>query len=106
MIVRKSKLLFVLLFTSVALIYGQVYATPESIPAEPQASSPNNVSAAANESDVDKANATKIVGRSDAKQKDDPKHIKGLEFHRSLNGSAVFEVAFEENISGFFRLQN
>lgn len=29
------------------------------------------------------------------------KHIKDLEFHRSLNGSAVFDVAFEENISNF-----
>ncbi|MDE4942645.1 type IV pilus secretin PilQ family protein, partial [Francisella tularensis subsp. holarctica] len=29
------------------------------------------------------------------------KHIKNLEFHRSLNGSAVFEGAFVENISNF-----
>ncbi|MFV9925354.1 MAG: type IV pilus secretin PilQ [Francisella endosymbiont of Hyalomma scupense] len=43
----------------------------------------------------------KIVGREENKDKTINKHIKDLEFHRSLNGSAVFEVAFEENISNF-----
>ena len=98
MIFRKSNLLFVSLFTCMALVFGQVYAAPESMPTEPQASSPNYINADANEND---AKDIKIVGRSDAKQKDDPKHIKDLEFHRSLNGSAIFEVAFEENISSF-----
>ena len=101
MFFRKSNLLFISLFISVALVSGQAYAAPETAPTEPQSSSPNYVSADANESDADKVEATKVIGRSDAKQKDDPKHIKDLEFHRSLNGSAVFEVAFEENISGF-----
>ncbi|APC91816.1 type IV pilus secretin PilQ [Francisella opportunistica] len=41
----------------------------------------------------------KIIGREENKDKSSGKHIKDLEFHRSLNGSAVFEVAFEENIS-------
>lgn len=44
---------------------------------------------------------TKIVGRDENKTTNYSKHIKDLEFHRSLNGSAVFEVAFEENISNF-----
>ncbi|GMN88540.1 type IV pilus secretin PilQ [Francisella sciaenopsi] len=44
---------------------------------------------------------TKIVGRDENKATDYSKHIKDLEFHRSLNGSAVFDVAFEENISNF-----
>lgn len=43
----------------------------------------------------------KIVGREENKDKTINKYIKDLEFHRSLNGSAVFEVAFEENISNF-----
>ena len=43
----------------------------------------------------------KIVGREENKDKTIDKHIKDLEFHRSLNGSAVFEVAFEENIGNF-----
>ncbi|BCL53055.1 secretin [Francisella tularensis subsp. holarctica] len=43
----------------------------------------------------------KIVGREENKDKVTDKHIKDLEFYRSLNGSAVFEVAFEENISNF-----
>ncbi|QWU98588.1 type IV pilus secretin PilQ [Francisella salimarina] len=44
---------------------------------------------------------TKIVGRDENKTTNYNKHIKDLEFHRSLNGSAVFDVAFEENISNF-----
>lgn len=44
---------------------------------------------------------TKIVGRDESKTTNYSKHIKDLEFHRSLNGSAVFDVAFEENISNF-----
>ncbi|ALB01643.1 secretin [Francisella persica ATCC VR-331] len=43
----------------------------------------------------------KIVGREENKDKTIDKHIKDLEFHRSLNGGAVFEVAFEENINNF-----
>ncbi|AXA34736.1 type IV pilus secretin PilQ [Francisella adeliensis] len=43
----------------------------------------------------------KIVGRSEQKKSDFEQHIKDLEFHRSLNGSAVFQPVFEENISGF-----
>ncbi|AIT08585.1 secretin [Candidatus Francisella endociliophora] len=44
---------------------------------------------------------TKIVGREENERVNNEKHIKDLEFHRSLNGSAVFEVSFEENISSF-----
>ncbi|AEI36162.1 type IV pilus secretin PilQ [Francisella salina] len=44
---------------------------------------------------------TKIVGRDENKTTNYNKHIKDLEFHRSLNGSAFFDVAFEENISNF-----
>jgi len=44
---------------------------------------------------------TKIVGRDESKTTNYSKHIKDLEFHRSLNGSAVFDVVFEENISNF-----
>lgn len=44
---------------------------------------------------------TKIVGREENKKINDNKHIKNLEFHRSLNGGAVFEVLFEENVGGF-----
>lgn len=44
---------------------------------------------------------TKIVGREENIKNQTEKHIKDLEFHRSLNGSAEFEVAFEENISSF-----
>ena len=103
MFFRKNNLFFISLFTSVALVSGQAYAAPESASTEPQTSSPNYVSEDANESGVDKSEATKIVGREDSKPKDASKHIKDLEFHRSLNGSAVFEVAFEENISDFSR---
>ncbi|MBK2357298.1 type IV pilus secretin PilQ family protein [Francisella hispaniensis] len=54
-----------------------------------------------NQSQTSEQPAAKIVGREENKDKITDKHIKDLEFHRSLNGSAVFEVAFEENISNF-----
>ncbi|APD50436.1 type IV pilus secretin PilQ family protein [Francisella hispaniensis] len=54
-----------------------------------------------NQSQTSDQPAAKIVGREENKDKITDKHIKDLEFHRSLNGSAVFEVAFEENISNF-----
>ncbi len=101
MFFRKSNLLFISLFTSVALVSGQAYAAPESVSTESKASSSSHASADVGESGANKVEDTKIIGREDAKQKDDSKHIKDLEFHRSLNGSAVFEAAFEENISGF-----
>ncbi|MED7788939.1 type IV pilus secretin PilQ [Francisella sp. 19X1-34] len=44
---------------------------------------------------------TKVVGREQNKNINSEKHIKDLEFHRSLNGGAVFKVLFEENVSGF-----
>ncbi|AJC49127.1 type IV pilus secretin PilQ family protein [Allofrancisella guangzhouensis] len=44
---------------------------------------------------------TKIVGREENKQTSSRHHIKDLEFHRSLNGGAVFSVAFEENVGNF-----
>ncbi|QIV96019.1 type IV pilus assembly protein PilQ [Allofrancisella inopinata] len=43
----------------------------------------------------------KIVGREESKQILSRHHIKDLEFHRSLNGGAVFSVAFEENVGNF-----
>jgi type IV pilus assembly protein PilQ len=101
MFFRKSNLFFISLFTSVALVSGQAYAAPESASTESEVSSSNHASTDVGESGANKVKDTKIIGRGDARQKDDPKHIKDLEFHRSLNGSAVFEVAFEENISSF-----
>ncbi|KEI35915.1 type IV pilus secretin PilQ [Allofrancisella frigidaquae] len=43
----------------------------------------------------------KIVGREESKQTLTRHHIKDLEFHRSLNGGAVFNVDFEENVGNF-----
>lgn len=43
----------------------------------------------------------KLLEEKKRKIKTINKHIKDLEFHRSLSGIAVFEVTFEENISNF-----
>ncbi|MBK2267448.1 type IV pilus secretin PilQ [Francisella philomiragia] len=65
------------------------------------ADSQNNSQTPANQLQEAKSPETKIVGRDESKTTNYSKHIKDLEFHRSLNGSAVFDVAFEENISNF-----
>ncbi|AJI57146.1 type IV pilus secretin PilQ family protein [Francisella philomiragia] len=65
------------------------------------ADSQNSSQTLANQLQEAKPPETKIVGRDESKTTNYSKHIKDLEFHRSLNGSAVFDVAFEENISNF-----
>lgn len=65
------------------------------------ADSQNNSQTPANQLQEAKPPETKIVGRDESKTTNYSKHIKDLEFHRSLNGSAVFDVTFEENISNF-----
>ncbi|MEY8674015.1 type IV pilus secretin PilQ [Francisella philomiragia] len=65
------------------------------------ADSQNSSQTPANQLQEAKPPETKIVGRDESKTTNYSKHIKDLEFHRSLNGSAVFDVAFEENISNF-----
>ncbi|MBK2093470.1 type IV pilus secretin PilQ [Francisella philomiragia] len=65
------------------------------------ADSQNNSQTPANQLQEAKPPETKIVGRDESKTTNYSKHIKDLEFHRSLNGSAVFDVSFEENISNF-----
>lgn len=65
------------------------------------ADSQNNSQTPASQLQEAKPPETKIVGRDESKTTNYSKHIKDLEFHRSLNGSAVFDVAFEENISNF-----
>lgn len=65
------------------------------------ADSQNSSQTPANQLQEAKPPETKVVGRDESKTTNYSKHIKDLEFHRSLNGSAVFDVAFEENISNF-----
>ncbi|API86852.1 type IV pilus secretin PilQ [Francisella uliginis] len=92
MFFKKKKLLAIL------AIFGGVLGYDSSL-----AETTKNGSAAAKTNVPQKTQkpATKIVGREQNKNNNDVKHIKDLEFHRSLNGGAVFEVLFEENISGF-----
>lgn len=88
---RKNKLLTIFTILSGILGYDASLAETKE----------NDSSSTAEQATKPKQPETKIVGRSENEKQDYSKHIKDLEFHRSLNGSAVFEVAFEENISGF-----
>lgn len=91
MFFRKKKLLAILTILGGVLGYDSALAEATK-----------NASVTTNSNQPEKATTpeTKVVGREENKNIND-KHIKDLEFHRSLNGGAVFEVLFEENISGF-----
>ena len=89
---KKKKLLAIL------AIFGGVLGYDSSLA---ETTKDGSVAAKTNMPQKTQKSATKIVGREQNKNNNDVKHIKDLEFHRSLNGGAVFEVLFEENISGF-----
>lgn len=91
MFLKKNKLLVLLTFVGGVFSFDTLIADPTTDKASPQ----NTMS------QVTKTQQPKIVGRYEQKNKDFGHHIKDLEFHRSLNGSAVFQPIFEENISGF-----
>ncbi|MED7819100.1 MULTISPECIES: type IV pilus secretin PilQ [unclassified Francisella] len=91
MFFRKKKLLAILTILGGVLGYDSVLA---------EATKNGSVTTNSNQSEKATTPETKVVGREENKNTND-KHIKDLEFHRSLNGGAVFEVLFEENISGF-----
>ena len=88
MFFRKNKLLAVLTILSGVLGYDTALA-------ELSKNDPVN-----NTQKTEKP-GTKIVRREANKNINNNKHIKNLEFHRSLNGGAVFEVLFEENVGSF-----
>lgn len=90
MFFRNNKLLTVLTLFGGLLGYETSFADSQ-----------DSSQTSANQLQETKPPETKIVGRDENKTTNYSKHIKDLEFHRSLNGSAVFDVAFEENISNF-----
>ncbi|WP_150467456.1 type IV pilus secretin PilQ [Francisella sp. SYW-9] len=92
MFFRKKKLLTILTILGGVLGY-------ESSFAETTKKSPTTTSV--NPTQKTTQPQTKIVGRDQNKNINNEKHIKDLEFHRSLNGGAVFKVLFEENVSNF-----
>ncbi|KFJ42358.1 type IV pilus secretin PilQ family protein [Francisella philomiragia] len=90
MFFRNNKLLTVL------TLFGGLLGCETSF-----ADSQDSSQTSANQLQETKPPETKIVGRDENKTTNYSKHIKDLEFHRSLNGSAVFDVAFEEDINNF-----
>lgn len=91
MFFRKNKLLTIL------TMLGGVLGCEVSLADSKESSTSTTTNQAQNVSEPE----TKIVGREESREKRYSQHIKDLEFHRSLNGSAVFEVSFEENIINF-----
>ncbi|GAB4223894.1 MAG: type IV pilus secretin PilQ family protein [Francisella sp.] len=85
MFFNKKRLLVILTMLGGFLGYDDLIAESKKSQLSNQSQNLNNIDA-------------KSVYVGNNKDKSAYNHIKDLEFHRSLNGSAVFEVIFEENI--------